>query len=348
MDKKVIEKIIEAGNEAPSGGNSQPWKFIVKENAVEAVVLPEKDHKVMNFKNRGTYVAHGALMENIKIASRHLGYEPKFELFPRKEVSAKITFHSPGTEKKATDLYHAISERHSNRKSYKIDPLSKEQKAYLFQEVSTFPQCELVFVEGSKISQAAENLALDVSLSLQNPVLHELLFHEIIWKEEEQKHRHGLYIKTMEVAPPKAVVFKLLKNWKILQFFTKLKVPQKIYEENTATMSSAGLFGAILVEDSDENFIHAGGLLENIWLRAAKLGLGFHLTTGLLFLWQRAHSGEAAVFSENEREILNKAYQNLKEIFQVKNKIIALTFRIGQADPPSASSYKKPPEIEWR
>jgi hypothetical protein len=346
MDKKIIEKIIEAGNHAPSGSNSQPWKFIAKDNIIQVITLPEKDHKVFNFRNRGTHIAHGALMENIEIASRFFGYEPRFELFPQKHISTAVTL-SPSKEAKTSDLYDSIFQRHTNRKPYKKEPLLQKEKDYLFQESNKFTQCELIIIEEEKIYQAAKNLAFDILINLQNEVLHKLLFQEIIWKEEDQKHRHGLYIKTMEATPSKAFVFNLLKNWKVAKFFNKIKLLQKIYQESTKTNSSAALIGAIVVEDHDDNFTQAGRLMENIWLRTSKLGLNFHLMTGVLFLWQQANFGEKSIFSEDEKSIINKAYKNLGEIFNVKNKTIALTFRIGKADKPLAVSYKRPPEITW-
>lgn len=346
MDKEIIKKIIEAGNHAPSGGNSQPWKFIVKNNVIQIIALPENDHRILNFKNRGTYIAHGALIENIDITSRALGYEPKFELFPKTNVSTSVTFY-PLNGTREVDLYSYIFQRHSNRKSFKTEPLSQKEKEYIFQDVNKFPQCELSVVEGEDIHRVAENVAFDTVINLQNQLLHKLLFQEIIWKEEEQKYRSGLYVKTMEVTPPKAFVFGLLKHWKIAQLFNKLKIPQKIHTESTKTMSSSGLFGAIVVSNDDKSFIHAGRLMENIWLRTAKLGLGFHLITGVVFYWQQINLGDNKIFSVEERNIINRAYENLSEIFKVKNRIIALTFRIGKADKPSAVSYRRPSKIEW-
>src|SRR3989344_6844296 len=139
MDKEIIKKIIEAGNHAPSGGNSQPWKFIVKNNVIQIIALPENDHRILNFKNRGTYIAHGALIENIDITSRALGYEPKFELFPKTNVSTSVTFY-PLNGTREVDLYSYIFQRHSNRKSFKTEPLSQKEKEYIFQDVNKFPQ----------------------------------------------------------------------------------------------------------------------------------------------------------------------------------------------------------------
>lgn len=345
MNRDIIQKIIEAGNQAPSGGNSQPWKFVVRNNVIEVQGLPEKDHPVMNFKNRGTYVALGALMENIEIAARSFGYQPEFEISPV-SVAIKITF-GPLVRVEDNGLLNAILKRHSNRKFYSSSPINEKTKNYLLYEVSRFPECNLVVIEGEKINQVAKSLSVDILAFLQNQILHKSLFKEIIWNEEEQKTRGGLYIKTMEVAPPKSLMFRLLSNWKITQFFSKMKLPQKIYEESVKKTSASGLLCAIVISDADVNFFQAGRLLENMWLRATNQNLGFQLVSGTLFLWQQLNFGKQELFSRQDKEIINNAYEKLQEILGIKGKIISLIARIGEADAPLAVSYKRPAEIEW-
>lgn len=136
MNQEKIQKIIEAGNLAPSGGNSQPWKFRVKENTIEVIALPEKDHPVLNFNNRGTYIAHGALLENMKIAAKYLDCNFAFQLILKKNernelISFKIDIQESSEKEKSKEvdkLYKAIFERHSNRKPYQKKELPEEHK----------------------------------------------------------------------------------------------------------------------------------------------------------------------------------------------------------------------------
>jgi len=349
MNKEIIKKIIEAGNQAPSGGNSQPWKFVVEDNVIHIILLPEKDHRVLNFKNRGTYIAHGALIENIYIAAQHFGYKTEVNLFPKSNVSASIIFSPLVEERRNEDLYQWIFERHSNRKKFKTDfSITEKEKDFILQDKERFIRCKLSLIKGPIIVDAAKNLALDTVVSLQNKLLHKLLFQEILWNEDDQKYRSGLYIKTIEIAPPKSFVFKLLSNWNVAKFFGKTKLLQKVYEENIKTTSSAKLLGFISVGDSNIDFIYAGRLMENIWLRCASLRISFHLITSLLFYWQQLNSGDKEIFSDKEKSLINNAYNNLSKIIgSGKNEIITLAFRIGKADKPMAVSYKRPPEIEW-
>ena len=89
-----IKKIIEVAVNAPSGSNSQPWRFKVREGVIEIIAEPEKDHPILNFRNRGTWIAHGALIENIVILASAFGYKAGVSIFPNKNeknITARIS-----------------------------------------------------------------------------------------------------------------------------------------------------------------------------------------------------------------------------------------------------------------
>lgn len=347
MDKGVITKIIEAANQAPSGGNTQPWKFVVEHDTLKVILFPEKDHVVLNYRNRGTYVAFGALLENVKIAAQSLGYEAVTSI-SLEPISAKITFQPLIKVDTSVDLYDVISRRHSNRKPYKTNPLPEETKSYILHGASSYSPCRISLVEGEAIHSVAAGTAFDLYVFLQNKLLHKLLFDEMLWKEEDQHTRSGLYIKTIEAAPPKSFVLKLLSHWGVAQFFNKIKLSRKIYEENAKTLSAASLYGAVIVPNNDESFVQGGRLIEDIWLRATKQGLSFQLVAGLVFLSQQMSFGKKELFSQLEAKMILDAYETLREAFNVKEgEVIAATFRVGEAPPPMAVSYKRPPEVHW-
>jgi len=84
MNKEIINKILEAAVRAPSGDNVQPWEFKVSEGytRIDLYNLPEKDNSYYNYNQLASYIAHGAVIENIAIASGHLGYKAEINLFP--------------------------------------------------------------------------------------------------------------------------------------------------------------------------------------------------------------------------------------------------------------------------
>ncbi|MEL6140128.1 MAG: hypothetical protein AAFU67_00750 [Bacteroidota bacterium] len=77
----MIEKeLIKFAVCAPSGHNSQPWKFKVNPNRIE--IHPDFNHTLPNVDphNRELYISLGCAGENIQVASGHFGYESNWSL----------------------------------------------------------------------------------------------------------------------------------------------------------------------------------------------------------------------------------------------------------------------------
>ena len=84
IDTTIIKEIIRDGSLAPSGENCQPWRFFVKKNEIEIFNVSEADQSLYNSKQKGTYVSHGALIENIVISASKHGYDTDVQIFPLK------------------------------------------------------------------------------------------------------------------------------------------------------------------------------------------------------------------------------------------------------------------------
>ena len=206
-----IYKILEAGAQAPSGSNSQPWKFKISGNQIEILALPERDHPILNYRNRGTWVAHGALIENLLIAASHLGYKMDLELpplNPLSRITAKLTLTE--NREQRNGLYEAINLRTTNRKPYADSLLTKEQKNGLYEEAKKIGRGEFRLIEDKdKIRALAKASSMNEVILLKDRAMHELFFKEIVWTEQEEKEkRTGLYLKTMELEPPQEKALK--------------------------------------------------------------------------------------------------------------------------------------------
>ena len=348
---KTVQKIIRIAINAPSGSNSQPWKFCVSGNSIDVIALPERDHPILNFRNRGTWVAHGALIENIAISAPAFGYKSRVVLFPDendKNITARITLDR--ARKFKDPLFSAIPYRATNRKPYASLPLTIIQKEELMRSEKEVGGGKLFFVEGNeKLSILGRAVSANEIVMMEDKALHKLFFDEIVWtKDEERRKKSGLYLKTMELKPLQEKALNLLKYWPVMNLLNKLGFAKKIASDNTKTYASASLGGIIAIEKKDEAFLEAGRLMERIWLKVTKMGLSFHLITGVLFLWQRINEEDSFVFSPKHSSLIKKNYSEIESSFNVpRDKIIALFFRVGRSDPPTAFSSKKDPVVDF-
>lgn len=343
----LIKDIIDAANQAPSGGNSQPWRFEVEENRLRIIALPERDHKVMNFRGRATMVAHGAQLEIVSIFSSAHGYRADIQTELSPSPISTITFTNSDIDTAAVELARIIFQRHSNRKPYATDTLSPDDHGFIFAEGERYPDCRMRIAEGENLKSVAEGLSVDSRLTFENKILHRMFYREIVWTREEESQRGGLYLPTMELDEKKSKPVKMLANRPLAALLKIFGLFKKIHRMNAdkATLSSAIV--ALAVPDSDESFVHAGRILMNIWLRAVQRGYAIQIMAGMPFLWQHLHSGERSVFSAKEARILDEHYERLRKGFDLApNERVGMSFRIGKPlGEPLAVSRKRPPEV---
>ena len=310
--------------------------------------FPEKDHPILNFRNRGTWIAHGALIENINIAATAFGYEAQIQVFPNGEntgITGRINFKK--TEKPKDELFDSILLRATNRKPYKDKILTvKQKREFLISAQEINPNCDIRITE-DKLAKNILGSAVSVNevVMLENEKLHQLFFDEIVWtKEEESKKQKGLYLKTMELGFPQRTALRLFKHWSIMKIANKFGVAKKIANDNAKTYSASSIMGIIIVDDTDKGFIDAGRIIERLWLKATNEKLEFHLITGVMFFYQRVMSDPKG-FSPVHIELIKKTYNQIKEVFKVEKGVIAGLFRIGEDGKPTARSIKSPPEF---
>jgi hypothetical protein len=70
--------------------------------------------------------------------------------------------------------------------------------------------------------------------------------------------------------------------------------------------------------------------------------------TGIVFFHQRVKAEAAEEFTAEQKDIIERSYAGISSIFGAEGKTIAMMFRMGYADAPTATSLKMPPVIVSR
>lgn len=347
-----IKKILEVAVNAPSGENSQPWRFEIKENNIYIFNLSDRDQSLYNFGQRGSLVAHGALIENISIIAPIFGFSVKIDLLPDNKNPNLIAIInldelSPG-QKKEESLYSCIIKRVTNRKLYKNTPLSNDQFRYLKNVENEIGEGEIIFIQDfEKMKDIASACSVNEQVMFGNKFIHNFFFEHINWTEKEElEKRLGFYIKTLELPLPVQIALKLFKHWPIMNFFNKLGLNKIIAKGNAVNYSNASAMVAFVIKNNTpQDFIIIGRLMQRLWLKITEIGLSAQPMAGMLFFIQAINGGEANKFSSFQIELIKNAYKRVKNIFDVDNKTLVMILRVGYGGEPSARSSKKPPEI---
>ena len=344
-----IKKIIEESLFAPSGENCQPWKFAVDGSSIYIFNVPEADTSLYNFEQKGSYVAHGALIENVVISALKYGYKTSVKLFPVKEEPNLVaTLTLDPTNPKELSLYQYIAKRCTNRKNHARQKLSDDQKKQLIDIAREGGFGELKIIDDEEsLNILGKALAVNEQIIFENKKLHDFFYKHIIWNEEDQDKAGGFYIKTLEFLPKQLKGVKIFKSWIVLKILNKIaKISRMIAKENAEKYANSGALAVVFAEgNSREDFINAGRTAERAWLKATELGLSVHPCTGVIYLSERIKGGDANAFSQSHLETIKTAYSDIEQTFGVENKTIPMLFRIGYADAPSARSLRMKPNI---
>ena len=347
IPRDVIDKILDAGVQAPSGDNSQPWQFAIENDSILVFNIPGLDNPIFNFRQRGSYVAQGAVIENMVVAAGHFGYSAHVEIFPdfaRPELTAVVTL-APSVPKEDL-LYAAIYERSTNRKKYADTQLTDEQRTAILDTIEEITGVQLFLTENAQQKQIlGRAVSMNEVVMLENHELHDYFFGDVRWSEKEEKEKKsGLYVKTMELAPPQKLIFKLLSSWPVAQVLNALGIARFIAKENAKSYSSGAAIGVIVVSNKDQNFVLTGRAMQRVWLKVTTMGLSMHLITGILYLMQGIAAGKKDL-SEQHIAVVKNAYADILSTFPIEGEVVSMLFRIGHGGSPSARSSKKAPII---
>lgn len=150
MISPSIEKILERARWAPSGDNTQPWRFEILDDSNFLIHGRDtRDWCVYDLQGHASQIAIGALMENIAIAASEQGLRAEFNRRLEAPSTGPIIDVSLAQDPAVVrdDLVDFITERVTQRRPVSTKRLTDEQKAAL--EHSVGSDYGVAWIEGS-------------------------------------------------------------------------------------------------------------------------------------------------------------------------------------------------------
>jgi len=345
--RDVIADTLSTAVHAPSGDNSQPWEFKRTGNSVLMLNRAEGDPTLYNFRQRGSYLSHGAVAENIAIAAAAMGFQCDIIPFPGVAgTTAEVRFTEAGSTNEP--LRSFIERRATNRKPYDIRSLDGRHRDALLGAIQYGTAAVKLIEDRDSIEEMATAVSQNERLLFENRLLHDFLFDMIRWTATEERAQPGLYVKTMEFPLPLQFMFRyVFRHWWIVRLLNRVGLSSAIPKQSALGYAASSAIGAVIIDgDSDTDFFNAGRTLQRMWLTAASLGVSLQPITAMPYLMQRVEAGEADMFNSKHIEIITKSYARIASVFEVQgNKRIAMLFRIGYDGEPTARSHKQLPRI---
>ena len=289
-DAATIRTLVAAAITAPSGGNSQPWKWVYKDGTLTLLHDQYYSFSFMDFMDRSSYIALGGAIENVVLKAHSLDFEVVVHYFPQendKKIIANFDFYRKGTNIPGIephivdDLVADIELRHTNRK---VAPKTEIAKG-IIDELKAVGETE----EGARVSffDRQEDLAdLGDIISITDryrllyPQSHnDFTYQEMRWTDEEARLRKtGMDINTLELLPSELVGLRLIKDPKVVAFLRHIdggNIFRNVSQTAMGTSTAAGLL--IMPSFSELDFIKGGRAAQRVWLKATQRHIGFHV-----------------------------------------------------------------------
>lgn len=305
--------LIECARKAPSGHNTQPWKFEYIDNCI--IIHPDFSRAlpVVDSDNHALYISLGCALENLIIAASQKGYKSVVQ-YPEEPRNGLTVQLEKSNAVPADDLFNFISERQVNRSKYskrKIsdDTLQKLHSSFSFEGIS------LTLLNGSEEFERIIPLIIEGNnLQFENKqFVNELTSWFRYSKSEAEKTKDGLWTAAMGLPN----MGKLIGNF-VMQTFVSPNSEAKRLKKILEHTQGLAIFSAD--ENEVESWIKTGRAFQRFGLTATKYGIS------------HAHLNMPC----EELKVRSKLAKELK----MEKKHPLLLIRYGEAD-PMPYSYRR-------
>lgn len=351
----MIGQILDLARWAPSGDNTQPWRFEIISDRHLLVHGSDTRRKVVyDLRGHASQLAIGVLLEHISIAasayalSAEISYRDPLNAVPDEHPAFDVHF-SDDSSIVPDPLLPFIKTRSVNRRALGTDPLTPEEKDAITRDLgSQGLRYRVIWLEGlSRRISMARIVQNSGKLRLTIPEAYEVHRHVIEWNARYSEDRipdQALGLSS-SVLP---LMRWVMGSWARVAFFNRFLggtlIPRVQLDILPALFCSAHfLLVAPTAPKTLMDYVEAGRVLGRFWLGVARQGLQFQPEmTPLIF---RSYVHDAIAFSQapGSMESANRIASSLDHLVGAENAEKAVFLgRIGRGLPHRSRSLRLP------
>lgn len=258
-----MHELVRYATLAANGHNTQPWKFAIKENAIEIHPDFTRHLAVVDPNNRELWISLGCALENLLIAARAAGYAPEV-IYP--DVADFIHIDLPTNTPQGGALFDAIPLRQNTRSEYDGQSI-KSSDLDQMQALPLEPGIALHFVTNPTDSETVLEYVNQGNLSqyANNAFIDELIYWIRFNKKEVLASLDGLY--TLCSGNPE------VPHWLGKMFVAGTKPQQQADADAKKLRSSSG--AVVVASESDDKtaWVRTGQVYERMALQMTSLNI---------------------------------------------------------------------------
>jgi len=263
-----IRKIIEYGTKAPSGHNTQPWKFISKENEIQIHPNFNRALPIVDTDNHALYISLGCAAENIVLAAKNVGFDSRLEILQNKERTDYIKIVLiPNDSAKTDDLFNYIDSRQVTRNEYTSTKIPSEDLDKLIKSFNFKGINMMVFMTSEEIKELEPFIIEGSNLQFQNKAfVNELVSWIRFSKKEVVKKKDGIWHASMGMPSTGRFIGNV-----IMKQFVTAKSEAKRWDK--MVNASAGFVLFTVRKNDVEHWVNLGRAFQRFGLTATKLNI---------------------------------------------------------------------------
>lgn len=348
MTRDILLQILDLARWAPSGDNTQPWRFeIVADDRIAIHGHDTRDHVLYDFDGRPSQMAHGALLETLRLAATRFGLKAEWSMRPGQPDTAPIYDVALQPADIPEDpLVRFITTRTVQRRPMSTTPLLPTQKEALIAAVGE--DYILQFFESFRERLAVARLLWrNAYIRLTTPEAYPVHRDIIEWNAQFSEDRIPDQAVGTDPATTKLMHW-VMHTWERVDFFNRFLAGTIIPRVELDFVPAVACAGHILMRPSSSqtempDYVRSGIALQRLWLTVTALGL--HLQpemTPVIFLWYE-RSGKTFTAQPNIMAHTHELATRFEKMANVEQSgDFAFFCRVGHAPSPYSRSVRIP------
>ena len=348
-DKHIIESVLDLGRWAPSGDNTQPWRFqIASGSHVVVYGFDTRDHCVYDLDGHPSQMSLGALLETIAIAATAHGL--RTHVVRRLDTDdTRPTFDlafEPDPGVRPDPLIAHIVTRSVQRRPMRTRRLTGTEKQALGASVGLTHR--VVFLEGTAAKwQTARLMFANAKLRLTMPEAYRVHRDVIEWGARNSTDR--VPDQALGVDPLTARLMQwIMRDWSRVAFFNRYlagTVAPRLQMDLLPGLFCGAHFvlSANAPAQSIDDYVAAGRAMQRFWLTATQLGLVMQPELTPLIFGRYVREGRAFSTTAGLHEEARALTQRLEALVgEPESRLAVFMGRVGAGAAPSARSTRRP------
>lgn len=292
MNHETLRKILDLARWAPSGDNTQPWRFeIVDGLTVRIHGFDTRNEILYDFEGHASHIAHGALLETVRIAASRFNLSSEWRvLAPLDERNPVYEVRFASNESVLIDpLADYIETRTVQRRPMLTTPLSTAQRQALVAAAGPTYKIQL-FETAPERWRIAWLLWDSAKIRLTCPEAYPAHKSIIEWRARFSKDRIPEQAVGVDPATARLMEWALI-SWTRVDFLNRYLLgtvaPRILLDLLPGYFCAAHLLVRPLLAPSQmQDWVQAGMAWQRIWLTVTHLGLHFQpQMTPVIFRW---------------------------------------------------------------